>query len=315
MKTAIVIAGPAPSWVLDQTRYAAHQLTEDGRVMVAITDQSGADVQLPGDVGGSTLLGIAATGYPVWTGRASSALGIRRRRDRTIIVLFDEIRPVAALLASAVSRLRRERLAIHDLTLPSTRHPWRRRTVLGLIARMSQSVVSSTTPVSTSDRAVAYAVCDGDRDFTHLLLSATRAMAAETAAGWRIIVQSTDVAIERLVERSDRSELLSCDHGPVAEDLLRLCDVVIVRYGDDVHHADRAIAAGAAAVIVGHPMSGRVSRRFDGAWLARADASSILVAIESARGSVYGGGRSAPDARSDADQLVKTVRELSPEQA
>ncbi len=309
MKSMFVIAGRAPSWVLDQTRYAAKQLTEEGRVLVALTTPSNGGVHLPGEPGGSTLLGIASSGFPVWTGRTSSALGFRRRRDQVVVVLFDESWPTVSVLSALVARLRRERLMVHDLTsrdFPATR--WQRmwRKALGLLAH---ETLTCATPGVSRDRAVALAICDGDRTFAQLVVDAAHSMANEVATDWCVVVQSTDPEIDRLVAASGRSDMLSCESGDVPDDLFHLSDVVIVRHGVDDHYAEAALHNGASAIIVGHPISDRVARRFDGAWLTRADASSILVAIESARGATSGGGRSAPELRADGDELVRLIRQ------
>lgn len=309
MKTMFVIAGRAPSWVLDQTRYAAKQLTEDGRVLVALTSPSDGGVHLPGQPGGSTLLAIASSGYPVWTGRTSSALGFRRGKDQVVVVLFDSSQATVTVVSALMARLRGERVLIHDLTngnVPRSRwqRAWQR-----VLRSLAHERLTCATPGVNGDRGVVLAICDNDRKFAELVVGAARSMASVAAADWRVVVQSTDPEIDRLVVESNRDDMLSCESGPVPDDLFHLSDVVIVRHGKDDHYADAALQNGASAIIVGHPVSGRLARRFDGAWLTREDAASILVAIESALGSTSGGGRSAPELRADGDELVRLIRQ------
>ncbi|MEJ7801549.1 MAG: hypothetical protein WKF60_13580 [Ilumatobacter sp.] len=303
-----VIAGRAPSWIVDQTRYSAMQLTQDGRVMVAMTAPSDGGVHLPGDPGGSTLLGIASSGYPVWTGRTRSAVGFRRRRDQTVVVVFDGAQPVVALLSTVMARLRRERVLIHDLTTKAPQ-PSRWRTAWHRVVCILAHDVLQCKPRSwDTDRSVALAVCGGDTEFARLVIEASRSMAASAARNWRIVVQSTDVEIDRLVGQAERDDLLTCENSEVSDDLVKQSDIVMVRHGDE-RFVEAALSNGAAAIIVGHPIGGRVSRRFDGTWLTKWDAASILVALESACGAISGGGRSAPDLRDDGDQLVSLVRD------
>ena len=127
MKTAFVVPGPAPGWINDQVRYEANRLTDDGRVLVAFTHRPECRVRLPGQVGDSTLFGIAPNGYPLWTGRRMAALGLRRRHDRVVIVMFEGAITALAILAALVAKIRREHVVVHDLRRQEpSRHPIRR---------------------------------------------------------------------------------------------------------------------------------------------------------------------------------------------
>ena len=105
MKTAFVVPGRSPVWIQDQVRYEANRLTDDGRVLIAFTHRPDVGVRLPGQVGESTLFGIAPNGYPLWTGRATAALGMRRRHDRVVIVMFDGAVTGLAIAAALIAKL------------------------------------------------------------------------------------------------------------------------------------------------------------------------------------------------------------------
>src|SRR5262245_51353095 len=115
MRTTLVVPGRCPAWINDQLRYVANRLADDGRVMVAFTDGFDSSVRLPGHVGSSTVLGIAQSGYPLWTGRSLAAIGFRHRADNVVIVLFDRARTGIATLSALVARIRGERVVVQDM--------------------------------------------------------------------------------------------------------------------------------------------------------------------------------------------------------
>lgn len=307
MKTMFVIAGRPPQWVTDQTRLAAQQLTEDGRVLVTFTRGYVPEVQLPGMAGGSTILGFAPSGYPLWTGRLSSAIGLRRRQDATVVVLFDGGRTVVSLVALAVARLRRERAVVHDLRSNAAATHFRGVTdrILGALAH--RQVRCSHEP-SGATRSVVLALCNGDREFTRLVIDAATAIPNEAAVGWRFIIQSDHDDVDRMVAAIGRPDMISVMHEGVSRDVVLASDIVIVRHGSEDVEPATVAQRGAAAIVVGHPIARRVTRRFDGTWLSRADVSSLLVALESARGIFAGDIRSAPKLRDEVERVVSEVR-------
>ena len=307
MKTAFVVPGRSPIWVRDQVRYEANRLTDDGRVMIAFTHRAEGGVRLPGQVGESTLFGIAPNGYPLWTGRAAAALGLRRRHDRVVIVMFDGAVTALALVAGLIAKLRGEHIVVHDLRRNGAGHHWLRGVGSALLDRIADSRIECPPPEPNA-ATIVFGVCQDDTQLANLMIEAASAVPAESSDRWRFVVQSDDSAVETAAERSPRSDIVSVVPGPIADDLLMTSDVLVLRYG---RHDDIATAAsnrGVVAVIVGHPVAARGAQRFDGVRLASADVSSLLVAIESARGASDVPVRSAPEVRLNGDQVVATVR-------
>ena len=311
MKSMFVVAGRAPAWVTDQTRYAAQRLTEDGRVLVAFTDDFGKILDLPGDVGGANLLGIAPSGYPLWTARLAAALGFRARQDSTVIMMFDGARLGVATAAAVVARLRRERVIVHDLRDDRAAGGTVRRFLGRRLRQIANAVVEGDRGPERDAKSIVLAICDDDTEMAELVVRAVSSFTAEAAKNWRFVLQTSDSAVEQMVADSPRADLINVEKNPVAPDLLNVCDVVIVGTGRNDHYAKAAVSNGVGAVIVGQPIAERLVRRFDGAWLARRDASSLLVALESARHGADGHGRSASNLRSHGDQVVAAVRELA----
>ena len=310
MRSMIIVPGRAPAWVRDQVRLAADGLTDDGLVLVAQSDAFEAPVHLPGTLGASTLLGVSRTGFPIWTGRRLAIWGMRRRQDRTVVVLFDGARPVTALGAALVARVRRERVTVNDLRSPERRQSaWSR--VLGrATCAVAHERVASPRPQPDVRRALVYAICNHDRAFAELVVKTATAMSAETAVGWRFVIQSDDAAVTSVVSESLGSDFVSVEGSPQV-DILHACDVVVVAHGPHDDLAEEAARAGAAGVIVGHPIADRMTRRLDGVFVTRHDVSSVIVALESARGRLYGEMRPAPEIRRDAEALLASVRGLA----
>jgi len=306
MKTVLVVAGVAPGWVRNQVRVAAEALTEDGRVLIAMSDEAVDPQHLPGSAGNSTLFGVARSGYPLWTGRMSSVVGLRRRHDRIVLVRFDRDRHMLLTVAALMSRLRSEQLVIHDLsTAPSK----------GLLRRLAAHVISSL-PHSTVEGApapalggasIAVVVCGSDTALAHLALRAAQSMSADADGSWRLIVQADDPSVETLLRESPRTKSITYEPPGQINDLVGSSDVVIVRDGTELAGQSSALEQGAALVLVGHPLGGRMNPRLDGAWLIRSDVSSIIVALEHFRQSRFGG-PTAADVRRDGLRLVETVR-------
>lgn len=311
MKAMFVVAGKAPAWVVKQIRYSAQQLTEDGRVLVSFTDGFGHDLDLPGDVGATNLLGIAPSGEPIWTARTAAALGMRPQQDTTVIALFDGVRLSVAASAAALARARRERVVIHDMRRPSSTMGRVRRLGTTLVGRLAHDVVVSPPVAGGPGRSVVLAVCDDDPALAGVVVRAANSIPAESTVDWRFIIQTTDPAIDDLVDGARAADLITVVQGPVATDLLETCDVIVASEGANRSYAIGAVQNGASGVIVGQPIADRIVRRFDGVWLARHDASSLLVALESARIDVDGHARSALEVRADGDRVVAAVRSLA----
>jgi len=307
MKTAFVVPGRSPVWVHDQVRYEANRLTDDGRVLIALTHRPDLGVRLPGQVGESTLFGIAPNGYPLWTGRAAAALGFRRRYDRAVIVMFDGALTTLAVIAALISRMRREHVVIHDMRQETSGNRWLRRMGSAILDRLADSRIECP-PRESSATSMVFGVCHDDPQLAQLMIQVAAAVPAETSDRWRFVIQSDDSAIASAAQRSSRSEILSVVPGPIADDMLMTSDVLVLRHGRHDDIANAASNRGVVAVIVGHPVASRVPQRFDGVRLACADVSSVLVAIESARGASDSPVRSAPEVRLNGDQVVASVR-------
>jgi hypothetical protein len=282
-------------------------LTDDGRVLVAFTHRPECGVRLPGQVGDSTLFGIAPNGYPLWTGRTMAALGLRRRHDRVVIVMFEGAVIALAILSALVARIRREHVVVHDLRRPHrSGHPVRRAgsALLAWLADKRVESTSSETGIST----MVFGVCHDDPQLAQLMLEVSAAVPAAAADRWRFVIQSDDAAVQAAAHSSSHRDLVSVVPGPLADDLLMTSDVLVLRHGRHDEIARLASQRGVVAVIVGHPVAARVPQRFDGVRLASHDVSSVLVAIESARGADDSSARSAPELRSNGDRVVNVVR-------
>jgi len=307
MKTAFVVPGRSPAWIHDQVRYEANRLTDDGRVLIAFTHRPNLGVRLPGQVGDSTLFGIAPNGYPLWTGRAAAALGFRRRHDRVVIVMFDGAFTTLALVAALISKVRGEHVVIQDMRTCGGRHRFLRRVGSAMLDRLADSRIESP-PDEASATTMVFGVCHDDPQLAQLLIQVASAVPAQASDRWRFVIQSDDSAIASAAQRADRRDIVSVVPGPIADDMLMTSDVLVLRHGRHDDIANAASNRGAVAVIVGHPVAARVPQRFDGVRLASADVSSVLVAIESARGPGDAAVRSAPEVRLNGDQVVATVR-------
>ncbi|MEL6890811.1 MAG: hypothetical protein AAFP84_04390 [Actinomycetota bacterium] len=305
MKSLFVVAGAAPKWVAEQIRYTAQQLTDDGGVTVAFTGGIRSEHELPGAIGPSTLLGFSPSGKAIPTARLSTALGVRPKHDNTILTVFDEGRPTLALTSGLVARLRGERVVLHDLrseTRPAS------PIVDKLLSRIAHDRVAAKAVEYTHERSVALAVCDGDVAFTELVVRAINSMAGEAVSDWRFVIQTSSDEVERIIADAPRRDLMTIERGDVQDELLDMCDVVIAPHGPDAHFAATAVARGAAGIVAGQEIADRLVRRVDGVWLARRDASSLLVALESARAGLERRGRWAPEIRALGDQVVEAVR-------
>lgn len=308
MKSLFVVAGQAPEWVAEQTRYTAQQLSSDGGVTVAFTGGIRQDLELPGEIGSSTLLGFSPSGKAIPTARLSTALGIREQQDNTIVTVFDGGRTIVAAVSALVARLRGERVVLHDLRTDAGTTGALSNKLLKMISHAQVRAKPATVP---HERSVALAVCDGDAEFAGLMVRAINSMANEAVSHWRFVIQTSNADVERVIAESPRPDLMTVERGDVQDELLDMCDVVIAPHGADAHFAAKSVERGAAGIVAGQEIADRLVRRVDGVWLARRDASSLLVALESARSGLEGRGRWAPEIRSAGDRVVETVRSLA----
>lgn len=306
MKTVFVVAGNAPGWVRNQVRFAAQALTEDGRVLIAMSDGAEDPEQLPGSAGSSTLFGVAPSGYPLWTGRMSSVLGLRRRQDRTVLVRFGGDRHILIATAALMSWLRREQLVIHETEPERSTKGLRRWTERLITALPHKTVEGSPAPV-LGGPSIALVLCGSDRSLVELALKAAQSMSNHADDSWRIIVQADDPEVETLLSSAPRTESIMYVPPGRIDALVKSSDVVVVRDGSNPEGEREAMKHGAALALVGHPLGGRMNPRLDGAWLIRSDVSSVIVALEHFRRSRFGG-PTAVDVRQDGLRLVDTVR-------
>src|SRR3954447_16451880 len=219
MKTAFVVPGRAPAWINDQLRYEANRLTDDGRVLVAFTHRPQCGVRLPGQVGDSTLFGIAPNGYPLWTGRTMAALGMRRRHDRVVIVMFEGAVTALAILAALVAKMRREHVVVHDMRPADvSRHPMRRLGNAVLTSLADKRVESA--PSDSGTGTMVFGVCHDDPQLAQLMLEVSSAVPAEAADHWRFVIQSDDPTVHAAAHNSAHRDFVSVVPGPLADDLL-----------------------------------------------------------------------------------------------
>ena len=120
-KTVLLLPGDAPRWIENHARHMAERLSELGRVLVVFSKGEPVERVLPGEVGKGSVLGSSAGGYPLWTGGLTAAIGLRRRHDAMVIVVWDRSSMVLALVAALVGRVRGERLVL-DLESVSYTH-------------------------------------------------------------------------------------------------------------------------------------------------------------------------------------------------
>jgi hypothetical protein len=308
MKTAVVLAGAAPGWVRNQTRLVAELLTEDGRVLIAMSNGAEVEDHLPGTNANSTLFGVARSGYPLWTGRLSSVVGLRRRHDRVVLVRFDGDRHVLLATAAIMARLRSERIVVQDLsTVPQ--EGARRRLTSRVIEGLADVRTERSQQAPLGGPSIALVLCGDDNELARLALRSIRAMSRDTREAWRFVVQADGPAIGDLIDSQGGGHVTFEPAGPVG-DLVASSDVIVMRNGSTLPSSAARRAEGAGLVVVDRPPSERMGPRIDGAWLVRADVSSIIVALEHFRKSRLGG-PATTEVRGDGHRLVDTIRDMS----
>jgi hypothetical protein len=308
MKTAVVLAGSAPGWVRNQVRLVAELLTEDGRVLIAMSNGAEVEDHLPGSNANSTLFGVARSGYPLWTGRLSSVVGFRRRHDRVVLVRFDGDRHILLAVAAVTARLRNEKLVVQDLST-STRVGSTRRLTSRLIESLTQVHADRSTTAPLGGPSIALVLCGSDSELARLAVSSVRAMSSDTRDSWRFVVQSSDPEIERLVDEVSSEGHISFEPAGPVGDLVASSDVIVIRNGETLPATVVRRAEGAGLVVVDRPSGQRMGPRIDGAWLVRSDVSSVIVALEHFRKARLGG-PATTEVRDDGHRLVEAIRNV-----
>jgi hypothetical protein len=300
----VVVPGRAPQWVADHARHLAQRLTETGRVMVVFTHASRSQMLLPGQPGNASVLGHSVAGYPIWTGRLRTALGLRRSGTVTVIVVWNDANHLLALWSAIVARTRRERLVIDIPELDAVSPSIVQRLTRPLIRWLASSVVhGEASPAEPGRSRVVLALCGTDRAFARLVLHTFEGMSDAAASRWRLIVQVDERVGEVAYDGRRREAKVSLITGDPSIEVMRSSDVLIADFGgayeDYVH---QAVLSGGAGVVVGQPVAGRIAHCHDGVWFAQRDSASILVALEASSGDL-----------SDRPGSVLKMRELANE--
>lgn len=311
MKSVIVIPGRAPHWVDDHARHLAQRCTETGRVMVVYTHDPTRHTMLPGRPGNGSVLGHSVAGYPIWTGRLSSALGLRRSSKVTVIVLWVGANPVLALWSAVVARLRREHLILDIPEVADERPPLLQRIVRPALNWLASEVVQGTVSHSAAGGTrVILVLCGDDIDFAQLAMQTFEGMSDAAAGRWTLLLQVNENVSEIVYGGSRRTGKVMILTGDPPLDVLRSSDVLVADFGgqfeDFVH---QAVLTGGAGVVVGHPVAGRVARCHDGVWLAQWDSASILVALEASSGDMFERPGTVAAMRQLANEVIQVVEQ------
>jgi hypothetical protein len=289
VKSIVIIPGRAPHWVSDHARHLAQRLTETGRVMVVFTHESTEQAMLPGRPGNGSVLGHSVAGYPIWTGRLSAALGVRRRSKVTVVVLWEGANHALALWSALVARIRRERLVL-DIAEVDREHQSRRvRTLRRVLRRLaSSSVEGEAGPADAGGVRVILALCGDDAAFAHLMMQTFEGMSNSAANRWTLLLQVNPSVRDLAYGGNRRTGKVEVLVGEPSIDRLRMSDVLVAAFNgafeDFVH---QAVLTGGAGVLVGQPVASRVARCHDGVWLAQRNSASILVALEASSGDMF----------------------------
>jgi hypothetical protein len=318
VKTAILLPGTTPRWIDHHARHLAEQLAGLGRVLVVSPTAPSTEWVLPGEVGQGSVLGNSVDGYPLWTGGLTAAVGLRRRQDAVVIVLWEGASMWLALASSLVARLRRERVVLDLEYAPGHRSTG--ATALGerILARLAASIVRLDPgrvdgDADAAGERVVVAVCGRDEAFARTVHTAFTGLADAAVVDWRIRLHVDPDTLPWIIADDRHRDRITVHSGPIEDPLPSDASVVMVPHGaESTYLVERAVARGAAGVIVGHPVAGRVARRGDGVWLAAHDPSSILVAMESSTGASR---ERAPVAKANrsitGDAVVASVARLA----
>jgi len=302
VRTAVLVPGDAPPWVEDFARHVAQRLTRHGRVLVAFTDEPSSTSALPGRAGQGSVFGYSVAGYPLWMGRRRAVLGVRRRQDVAVLVLWNGSDRLVAVVSAVVARVRGERLVLAQLPDGS-----RRRMTSKLLGRLAGAHVRPPTLRPVSD-SVALVLCGSDMAFADEVLAALRAMPDAAAHGLRAVLQVAPGCSLPVHDDGDRHRTVTTRFGEASRDLIWSADIVIAPY-DSGHRRliSDAVLHGGSGILVGGPVAGRILRQPDGVWLSRCERAALIVALEAAGES----GRTRPlpveQIRNLAEDVVSTV--------
>lgn len=282
MRSIVILPGRAPAWVQQHGRHLAQRLSDHGRVML-VQRQTADDLRLPGELHPSAVIGTAPSGYPIWSGGLAAAVGARRRHDVAIMVLWPGADLRMAIIAAIASRVRSERLVLNVLTAGRGQdRPT--RAALAFLQQLAYSVVEHEPATAAPAREVL-AVCGDDVLLAETVLAAFDGLASDAVAGWTLEIMVDEPltqVLDRGVRHPDRVTITAADPAAAAG---RVAAVVLAPYGRRWSHlAQRAVNAGAAGVLVGHPVAGRIAREGDGVLLASREPAAVLVAMEMATG-------------------------------
>lgn len=281
MKSAVIVPGKAPQWVESHARHIAQRLTSRGRVLIAFGHHSPAPTSsLPGHSEQSSLFGHSVSGYPLWMGRVSAVLGLRRKSHDTILVLWNGANVALSVGAALVARLRRERLTVVLAEQPRG---------VSLANRMCRKLVHflahDVVCVRLDSEAVrpcrvAVALCGSDAAFADVVIRAFDAMSDEAAKHWQLEVQVARTGL-RVINRQSRPRQVSLHVGELPARMLWEADVVIAPdQSPSKHVVAEAVLFGGVGIAVGGPVAGRVLRQPDGVWLAKQECAALIVAFE-----------------------------------
>jgi len=314
MKSVVILPGRAPQWVADHARHLAQGLTVSGRVMVVITHDSPREAKLPGQPGSGSVLGHSVAGYPIWTGRLSAALGLRRRSRVTVLVMWSGANDLLALWSAFVARLRGEHVVLDCSERAEATLPRSRRLLRAALSKLAQERLEGrATPYQVGGPRTALVLCGDDVQFARLALQTFEGMSDATASRWRLLLQVSEHIREVQYGGSRRAGkviILGC---PPSAEVLRAADVLIAAYACEFHDlVYEAVLSGGAGVLVGHPAAETVARCHDGVWLAKWNPASILVALEASSGDLFERPGPVAAMRDLADDVIRVAERAVP---
>lgn len=318
MKSMVVLPGRTPVWVKMHGRHLAQRLSRHGRVLVVDPNRQDVDRMLPGELARGSVLGNSLHGYPLWTGGWGSAIGLRRRRDLSVIVVWAQASLALAVVSALVARLRRERVVLDvEEESPAPERPavarwWRATLMRALRALAHEVVVGEPTGRPAVRRRSVVAVCGSDTELARTVLDAVSALPDQVAAEWHVRVHLDPGIHLAHVGDVRPGRVVEVVGGDPDEPSLSGAELVLAGHGSrGVRYVEASVDSGAAGVIVGHPVAGRVARRADGVWYAGREPASLLVAMESATGANVEGPVSVQQLRSSGDKVVTMAEVLA----
>jgi hypothetical protein len=314
VKSIVVIPGLSPTWVDQHARHLAQRLTRYGRVMVVSSRGRARARIMPGEMGRESVLGAGQSGHPVWTGRLPAALGLRASRDVCLVIWFAGASALVAVGAASAARLRGEKVVLDEEGGESGGRG--DRIALWALRRLANSRVQGISPEmgeAQAERRTLLAVCGDDRDLATKVLASFSGFSTDVVDGWALRLHTTFDA-EGLLDgvgiRHQSNMVLEVGLPPSAS--LVGAAVVLTPYEASwANLAERAASSGAAGVVVGHAVAGRIARGSSGVWLATSDPSSILVAIEASTGAALDAPVSIEGLRASSDQVVSVMGALA----